>query len=474
MKNKSEMILKENNLIRLIFKLSLPIMICNMIKSLHDMVDMFFIGKMDMSNITDGEAVLSAQRLAISFTGPIFSIFQALAMGLMVAGVAIMSQYIGANEKEKAKKVSGQLLTICIGIGILFNILLFFLAPVIMKLMGAEVGSYKYIYSVEYIQIRSFEMIGLFIFYAYQATRQAEGDTLSPVIVNSISIVVNIILTGLSIMVLKMDITGAAIATVIGNLIIIPICLIHMFKKNNHLKLEITDMKLESEYYKKLIVLGVPSALSQMFTSLAFVIVNSIIIGFPNNITDGISVGGKIHSMLLFPAMAFSSVLATLIGQNIGARQVDRAKKIFRTTTIITLITMSVGAFLLLFIREPMARIFLNDNVPAIQVCNEYLIFLLLGLPAFGLFQVFNGLFQGSGRTEFTLITSALRLWAFRIPFTYLLLYVGNLGAPSVWYAMVLSNTAISIVCIFLYRFIDYQPRISNSKKRLEKVMNLN
>ena len=79
---------------------------------------------------------------------------------------------------------------------------------------------------------------------------------------------------------------------------------------------------------------------------------------------------------------------------------------------------------------------------------------------------------QGSGRTELSLLSSGLRLWGLRIPFTYLLLYVGGLEEASIWYAMVLSNTAICMVCIFLYRFIDYKPRISSSKKRLEKVMN--
>ena len=246
MKTKSDLILNENNLIKTIFKLAFPIMICNMIKSLHDMVDMFFIGKMDISNMADGEAILSAQRLAISFTAPVFSIFQALAMGFMVAGVAIMSQYIGGNNRDKAKKVSGQLLTICIGIGVLFNILLFFLAPVIMKLMGAEVGTYKYIYSVQYIQIRSFEMVGLFIFYAYQATRQADGDTFTPVVVNSISIVVNIILTGISIMVLKMDITGAAIATVIGQIIGMLLGLVIILKNRIICFRELLNIRIEN------------------------------------------------------------------------------------------------------------------------------------------------------------------------------------------------------------------------------------
>lgn len=472
MANKSDLILKEKNLFKTIFKLALPIMICNIIKSLHDMVDMFFIGKMDVSGIVNGEAVLSAQRSAISFTGPVFSIFQALAMGFMIAGVAIMSQYIGAKKEEKAKKVSGQLLVLCIMLGIVFNVILYFAAPLIMKMMNATPGSYDHQYSVLYLRIRSFEMIGLFIFYAYQASRQAEGDTLSPVIVNTISIVVNIILTGLFVLGFKMDIRGAAIATVIGNLIIVPICLIHLFRKKNSMSIQMNDLKLEMHYTKKIFRVGIPAALSQIFTSMAFVIVNSIIYNFDDVVKNGISVGGKIHSILLFPAMAFSSVLATLIGQNIGANNVERAKKCFKTTMLITLTTMGIGSIVMMFLREPMARIFLDNDIESIKVCSEYLVFLLLGLPAFGAFQVFTGLFQGSGRTEFSLISSGLRLWGFRIPFTYLLLYVGGLKEASIWYAMVLSNTAICMVCIFLYRFIDYKPRISSSKKRLEKVMN--
>ena len=472
MTNKSDLILKEKNLFKTIFKLALPIMLCNIIKSLHDMVDMFFIGKMNVSDLVNGDVILSAQRSAISFTGPVFSIFQALAMGFMIAGVAIMSQYIGAQKEEKAKKVSGQLLILCIILGIVFNVILYFTAPLIMELMNATPGSYDHQYSVLYLRIRAFEMVGLFIFYAYQATRQAEGDTLSPVIVNTISIVINIILTGLFVLVFKMDITGAAIATVIGNLIIVPICLVHLFKKKNSMGIQISDLKLEMHYTKKILRVGIPAALSQIFTSMAFVIVNSIIYDFDAVVKNGISVGGKIHSILLFPAMAFSSVLATLIGQNIGAQNIERAKKCFKTTMVITLTTMGIGSIVMMFLREPMAGIFLDNDIESIKVCSEYLVFLLLGLPAFGAFQVFTGLFQGSGRTEFSLISSGLRLWGFRIPFTYLLLYVGGLKEASIWYAMVLSNTAICMVCIFLYRFIDYKPRISSSKKRLERVMN--
>ena len=120
MKDKSFLILKDNRIIRSILLLSLPIMISNILKSLHDIVDMYFI-----SNINDKVEIVEAQVSAITVTGPIMQICQALALGLMIAGTAIMSQYLGANQTEKAKKVSGQLLILSVLIGIIFNLLLF-------------------------------------------------------------------------------------------------------------------------------------------------------------------------------------------------------------------------------------------------------------------------------------------------------------------------------------------------------------
>lgn len=472
MRNKSEMILKEKNIFKTIFILALPIMFCNALKSIHDMVDMFFIKQMSIEGLLDGADILSAQRLAISFTGPIFQIFQALAMGFMIAGLALMSQYIGAKKLDKAKKVSGQLLILCIVIGIICNIVLYFMAGTIMNWMGAEIGSYKYIYSVQYLRIRSFEMTGLFIFFAYQATRQAEGDMITPVIINVISVIVNIILTATFIIVLKMDIKGAAWATVIGNMIIVPICIFLLSRKReNSINLEIVNMKPNYHYIKKIFMLGSPAALSQAFTSLGFVIINSLIIGFSYNITNGISIGSKIHSILLFPAMAFATVLSTLVGQNVGAKNIPRARKCFKDTIIITEIVTIIGVIVLMFLRRPMAVAFLGNDEASIKVCIEYLFYLLMGLPIFGLFQVFIGLFQGTGRTNLSLIASSIRLWGLRLPMIWIFINLANLQEASVWYAMILSNTGGCILCFLLYRFVDYKPHISSSKKRLNEIV---
>lgn len=462
-KDKSFLILHEKNIFKSILLLALPIMFSNVLKSVHDIVDMYFVSNCDKPADT-----VNAMVSAITVTNPIIMIFQALAIGLMIAGTAIMSQYIGATRFDKAKKTSSQLLILCIVLGIVFNLVLFFTTEPILKLMGATDKPEVLKYAKQYVQIRSFEMTGLFMFYAYQATRQSMGDTVSPVILNVFSILINIVLT--SVMVENFYVAGAAIATVIGNMLIIPICLILMFKtKQKNMQLSIKDLKPNGHYIKKLFSLGTPAALSQAFTSVGFLIINSLILGFDEYIISGIGIGNRINSILLFPAMAVGTVLATFVGQNIGARNVKRAKKCVGVAMVIALLITTIGSTILMFFREQLAGIFIEDDPKAIDSCVKYLYFLLVGLPLMGTFQIFVGAFQGAGRTDFSLFLSALRLWVLRIPVIMLYMYVFEIGEASIWYAMVISNFGATVIGAILYAFVDFKPRLTTMKKNLMK-----
>ena len=468
MKDKTKLILKDKKIMKSLLLLSLPIMASNILKSLHDIVDMYFV-----SNIEGSKEAVEAQVSAITVTGPIIMICQALALGLMVAGSALMSQYIGANKIDKAKKVSGQLLLLCVAIGLIFNVLLYFLTPSILVAMGSEVGSELYTYSVYYVRYRSFELIGLFVLYSFQATRQSTGDTVTPVVLNGVTVILNIILTFVLIKYFGMDIRGAALATVIANMIIIPFCLLMMIKKkNNLLCLEFSDIKVEFKYIKKLFILGIPAAVSQAFTSLGFLLINSLVIGFDNYIISAIGVGNRINSLLLYPAMSIGSVLATFVGQNIGAGQVERAKKSLWESMKLGVIITGIGAFLLMFLREPMVSIFIKEDInpEAFEMCVYYLYFLLLILPLMAIFQMWNGCFQGAGRTELSLILSTVRLWVFRLPLIWFLMNIIKIGPASVWYAMVISNFGAVILGFILYDFVDFKPKISKMKQRMQKI----
>lgn len=458
---KQRRILYDKNILKGILLLALPIMFNNIVKAFHDVVDMLVVGKMDAP-----ADVVSNQIAAIGFVGPVISIFQALAMGVMIAGSALMSQYIGAKRKEDAKKISGQLLVICTIIGIVFNILLYFLCPVILKWMNAEANLYEY--SLIYLRIRSFEMTGLFIFFAYQATRQSMGDTVMPVVWSILSIVLNIAATCIFVLGLKMDLRGAAYATVISNMILVPIVIVHM-RKSKDMQLTIDSLKFDLSKVSQIFKLGWPSAVSQAFTSLGFAIINSVIAGYDDTILSAIAIGNRINSMLLFPTMAVGSVLATFVGQNIGAGNIKRAKKSVNVAMALSIGIGIVGGIGLLPFRTELAEIFLTQSTD-IDLCVKYLFYLLVGLPLMSVFQCYNGCFQGAGRTGFSLTLSTIRLWVLRVPVVLLMLNVFDVGPQALWICMVVSNFGACIIGTIFYQFIDFLPRVSSMKKRLSKL----
>ena len=149
MTNKQKYILHDKNIAKGLLILSIPVIFSNILKSIHDLVDMYFVAKINLPM-----EIVDAQTGAITVTSTIIMLFQALAMGLMIAGGALMSQYIGSKRPDKAKRISGQLLLGCIIAGVLCNILLYTCAPLIMRLMNAEGLIYEY--SVIYLRYRSF------------------------------------------------------------------------------------------------------------------------------------------------------------------------------------------------------------------------------------------------------------------------------------------------------------------------------
>lgn len=468
--SKTEMMIHSKHIMWNILLLAIPIMLSNFLKSIHDVVDLYYVGEIVLPGVDEitAQKSLEAMFSAINVTTPIINVCQALAMGFMIAGSALMSQYLGAGKSDHAKKVSAQLLLMCFTVGVIANILLFVLAPNILTLMGAKDEIYKY--SVIYVRYRAFELIGLFVFYAFQATRQSSGDTVTPVILNVISIILNIVFSGFFILVMKMDISGAALGTILANMLIIAPCIIMLlFDKKSAIVLSFRDLIPDFKFIFKIFKLGLPAALSQAFTSLAFLLINSLMLGFESHIVAGISGGNKINSLLLFPAMAVGSVLATFVGQNVGVGNPKRAQKCVISAGILSLIITGIGSVLLFLFSRPMVNFVLRNTPNAVEPCMRYMYFLVVGLPLMGLFQVFIGTFQGAGRTGLGLILSSIRLWVLRIPVIWFMINVLGYGESSVWYAMVISNFGASIIGAVLYLFVDFKPVVKNKKNLVEE-----
>ncbi|PAT02287.1 hypothetical protein CI105_02790 [Candidatus Izimaplasma bacterium ZiA1] len=449
------LILYDKNIYKGLLLLSLPLMLNNLIKTLHDIVDMYFVGQID------GFAEQSIN--AIQLTFPVMFTFISLGIGLSVAGTALISQYVGASKFETARKYATQLLVFSFLLGLILNVLAFLSADSIMTLMGIK--DYEFIESVKYIRIRSFELPVVFMFFAFSAIRQSTGDTITPLVFGLITIFLNIILSWLFIEYFSLGVSGAAYATLVANVSILPLGVRYLLFAKNGVRISLRYLKPDLLVFRNITIIAVPAAFGQAITAIGFGVMNSIIYGFGTMTVAAFGIGNRLSSMILHPVMAIGGVISSYIGQNIGNENIPRAKETFRKGMRLSVFLMMIGALSVLPFREDFAKIFLEDE-QAISLATEYMFYLLIGLPLMAIFQTFIGTFNGTGNTRFTFIISVTRLWLLRVPTILIFREYTNLGSSGVWYAMLISNFVIAFVGFTLYSRVDFKPKIKERKVR--------
>jgi len=450
---KSHLILKDKNIYKGLIILSLPLMLNNLLRTLHDIVDMFFVARIA------GLATESVSAIQLSF--PIMFTFVALGIGISVAGTALISQFIGAKKEDQAVHYAGQLFWVAILASLIFLVLAYVSAPAVVASMGAS--GYVLDATVQYIRIRSFELPYSFLFFALLATRQASGDTASPVYIGGTAIILNIIFSPILIQTFNMGVAGAAYATILANLLMFPFLLHRFFFAKTGIRLDLKALKPDFSVMKEIIKVAIPASVGQSLTAVGFGVMNGIIYSLGIETVAAFGIGNRLTSLVLLPVLAMGSIISAFIGQNIGALNQERAREVFKKAMILTTGILAVGSLMMLPFREPIIKLFIQDDPVSLALAVEYLFFILVGLPLMGVFQSFLGTFNGTGYTKYTFYMAVIRLWGLRIPVTLLFREFTSLGSSGVWWSILISNFVMAGIGLVFYKLISFEPRIKNA-----------
>lgn len=445
-RDRTELLLQEPNLYKAFFILTLPVFGANFMKAFNELVDTSFIGQ-------TANSVASQAGVALSW--PLLNIFASFQVGFGVAGVAVVSQLLGGRQEERARENAGVLMVVAVLFGVGLNLLLYLTAPGIMTLVGARGEVLDC--AVTYVRTRSFELVFTFLFFAFQAVRQARGDTVTPVILSVTAVVLNIVLTGYFVRVLNMGVFGAALATVLGNIAIAPFCVALLFVPGQPTSLSLRHLRVRGPVLWRLCRVAAPAASSQALSALGFLVLQGIILSYGDEISAAFSIGNKISNMLLMPVLALGSVLAAFVGQNIGAGNSARARQAYQVSRNAALFLAVVGSLMIYPLRGWAVTLLSNDAATQ-AAAVEYLFWVLLTQPLMAMFQNYLGVFNGSGRTNYAFLMSTCRLWAIRLPLITFFRHFTSLGASGVWYAMNVSNLLILVLGAALFRRVDFSP----------------
>ena len=211
----------------------------------------------------------------------------------------------------------------------------------------------------------------------------------------------------------------------------------------------------------ELLKIGIPSSVGQSMTSVGFMVLNIFIISFGEATLTAFAIGNQINGLVLMPAMGIGSALTTVVGQNLGADNIDRAKKAVKTSMIMATLFLSIGGLPLIYFAQEVIGLFTTD-LEVLRQGTYYLILITLSIPLMGVFQVFVGTLQGAGKTLYSMGLMTARLWVIRLPLVILFKNYTNLGETSVWYSMIISNFIVCILGYMMYKSGVWE------KKRIE------
>lgn len=446
MENKNLKISLNWSIIKGLLILALPILAGNLLQSSYQFVDAYWVGKVGK------EAVA-----AVSVSGPITFLIVALGTGFAMAGTILVAQYAGAGKKELVNHSAAQTLLLVVAISLLLSIIGFFAAEWILQSMG--VAPEVMHYALPYLQTTFCSLIFTFIFSMFQSILRGVGEVNIPLYIILGTVLLNFVIDPMFILwfgpIPSMGPQGAAIATFLTQGISAGTGLWILFRGKYGIKLNRSDFKPDFWFIKKAFNLGFPSSLEMSVRALGFVLLTKLITSFGTDVLAAYGAGSNVNQFISIPLMGLSIATSTMIGQNLWARQLDRAQEIAKISALISFGALSALWVLVYLFAPQLIQIFIdgnNVNQEVIQIWSNFLKILALSLGFLWLQFSFTGVFRAAGNTVMAMVLGIISRFVLVIPLAYWLSKQTSLWVDGIWRSFPITTISMSIICFVIYK----------------------
>ena len=420
-----------------LIKFSVPFLLSNLLQAFYSVADMIIVGRLCGTHGITGVNIGS--QINILVTGAAF--------GLAVGGTVLIAQYGGAKKFDEQRKTIGTLFTAYMILSVVCSAVMLLLNTTLLDVL--KTPQVAYTEAKNYYNICMAGLVFMFAYNVISAILRGMGDSKRPLYFVLIATIVNIIGDIILVGPFKMGAAGAAYATVAAQALSVVLSLIYLAKNHFFNGYSKSDFKIDKEKMKMLLKLGLPSSVQQVVDSFSFLTLTALVNSLP--IADIASacqgIGGKVNSFAVLPALAMSSAVSSMAGQNIGAGETARAKKTMLTGMGIAF-AISVVVFVIVeLFPQPIISLF-DTNPDVIAIGSEYMRFIALDYLLVPFVFCMNGLAIGAGYTNFALFNACFSSIIVRVPAAYLVVEFTNLGFNGIGLATGLASLASIIVGI--------------------------
>ena len=433
---KSKIILADDNIHRLLFKLSLPATVGMIVMALYNVVDTIFVGR--------GVGTLGIAGISIVFPFQMF----VMAVGQMIGigGASLISRNLGANNFQRAEKTLDNILLIVIITSLVLIVPSYLFMNTLLKTFGASAPIMPY--AKDYLQIILAGTQFFIFLISFNNVIRAEGRAKIAMGTMIVSAILNTILDPIFIFGLKLGIRGAAIATVISQLISV-IYVIYFFQSGKSI-LKFRKLRFNVSIQKEIFAVGFSSFSRQVAASFLVIILNNSLAFYGSDIS--IAVFGIINRILRFiimPIFGIAQGLQPIVGYNFGAKQFQKVIKAIKLAFIYGVAISTLGFIVLILFSKPIIGIF-TDDTNLIKESIVSLRLIILAFPVVGFQVVGATIFQALGKPLPSLVLSLARQILFLIPLILILPLFLNLNG--IWLSFPISDlfaTIITFITLF-------------------------
>ena len=426
MGDRRQNVLDDDHIGRLLFKLTLPAFMGMFVMTLYNVVDTIFIGHwVGPLGIAGLSIVFPVQMLSMG-------IGQMMGMG----GASLISRLIGANNLPRAEHALGNAFSGTIILSAIVMVIGLSNPDFWLRLMGSSDTILPYAH--DYFTIILYGMFFMTFAMSMNTLIRAEGNARVPMIGMIIGAGLNIVLDAIFIIPLGMGVRGAALATVIAQLVSSIYFLSYHFTGKSFLKIHSRNLIIQWQIMKDILAIGI-SALAMVLTgSIASIFVNRLLVFYGGDLH--IAAFGIIHRIMMFalmPGMVIGQGLQPILGFNYGAKRYDRALKTIKIAVTYATVISTVAFFILYFYPEPFLRVF-TDDVELIDVSVYAAKIVFAVMPVIGLMMVGQIIFQAIGKVIQAIISSLARSALFLLP--TVLIFPHFWGIDGVWIAFPITD----------------------------------
>ncbi|MBR2716464.1 MAG: MATE family efflux transporter [Oscillospiraceae bacterium] len=419
---------------------SLPFIFANLLQQVYNMADMVIIGQF----------VGSAGLAAASNSGELAMFFLFIGMGFANAGQVIISQHIGAGNRDKLRTTIGTLFTFGFILAACCTVLSLCLCDRALRLVNIPREAMKYAHDYAFTYFCG--MIPVFGYNMVSAILRGMGDSKHPFVFIAISAVLNIVLDLLFVGVFHMECFGAALATVISQTVSFVVSIIFLYKHRDSFGFDFRrkSFRIDRQALKPIVRLGLPISIQSIAISGSMLYINSHINSLGIIAAAATAVGNKITLIATICTQAMQAAGNSIVAQNFGARKFDRVSSTLLSILCFCLVFCLLLGILLLIFPEQIFSVFDRDP-EVLKLSHRYAIYCIINLLGFATRAAGFSLLNGIGYASLSFGASILDGIVARIGFSLLFGEVMHMGIEGYWLGGAIAGNVIGVVCVFYY-----------------------